>query len=98
MIYLRHWLRRLLRGEGGRRRKTPLHLAPHCERLAVRHLDIGPTDDVARADIAREPDMVRQPDRQRALCNAALGRHKLAPDRIAALAIEGFSGMQGAFR
>ena len=51
-------------------------------------------DDLAGGDVAQQRHLVRQADRQRALGEAALGRHQLAPHRVAALAVERLAGAQ----
>src|SRR5207248_5509276 len=79
-------------------RKTPLHLAPHSHRFTVYRGDIRPAHGPARRDVARQLDAMRQPDRYRALGEAARRGHQLAPDGVAALAVEALAGTQHALR
>src|SRR5205823_4896686 len=80
------------------RLKAPLHLAPHPHRFAVCRGNIRPAHRLACCDIAHQLDAMRQPDRHRAFREAARRRHELAPDRVAAFAVEALAGLQCALR
>jgi len=77
--------------------KAPLHLAARQHRLALRHRHIGPAHDRAARDIAEQHDFVCETDRQGALRQASLGRHELAPHRIATFAVERLASAQCPF-
>ena len=84
----------LRRDRGGGWSKAPLHLPPHANGFGVGHRDIRPTHDLPGGDIVQQRNLMRETDRQRALGQAALCRHELAPDRVAAFAVERLPGAQ----
>src|SRR5216683_226910 len=80
------------------RRERRLHRPPRLDGLVISiDLDVAPPDHRAMRDVVLELHPVRKSNRQRAGFEARRCRHQLAPDRIAAFAVEHFAGAQIAF-
>src|SRR5712692_10972207 len=77
------------------RREGGFHFAPDFYRKIVAIVfDVGPAQRLPRRDLALELDVVRQAQRQESSLERALGRALLAPDAIAALAIEDLAALE----
>src|SRR5260370_33859002 len=80
------------------RREGRLHCPPRLDGLVFGiDLDVAPPDYRAMRDVVLEFHPVCESNRQRAGFEARRRRHQLAPDRVAAFAVEHFARAQVAF-
>src|SRR5277367_5232282 len=76
------------------RRETPFHVPPRRDGIAVLDRDVGPAHNIAGRDVVPQRDLMGETDRQCLFRKTARGRDELAPNRVAALAVEHLAGVE----